>query len=311
MAEDHPLTDDVLIANAPVSFGVFELTEAADGLPGPDEVLEAIASSGYAGVDLGPVGYFGDAETIADNLAKHGLALCGGWVDLHLATGDGFDDDLATLDRALDVFEAAAETAPLPPRPTLADSGGGARRAHPGGGADMPELRLDDSQWRAFAERLDEAVHRCHDRGLEPTFHHHVCTHVEAPAEIEQLLAHSDVDLCLDTGHLALGAGDPVQAVDDWWDRINHLHLKDVHLEVLSEVRETGGDQHEFWARNAFSDLGEGDVDLDGFLQAVSDRGYRGWIVVEQDHIPGATTDLARLTEAQRRNRAWLSDRGW
>jgi Xylose isomerase-like TIM barrel len=73
-------------------------------------------------------------------------------------------------------------------------------------------------------------------RGFEPTFHHHTGTYVEAPWEIERLLELTDIGLLLDTGHLAVGGGDPAQALRDWGERIDHVHVKDVRGDVLEGV---------------------------------------------------------------------------
>ena len=51
----------IRIGNAPVSYGAFEVTIGVD--PNVIEgvaVLDALADAGYAGVDLGPVGYLGE-----------------------------------------------------------------------------------------------------------------------------------------------------------------------------------------------------------------------------------------------------------
>jgi inosose dehydratase len=53
------------------------------------------------------------------------------------------------------------------------------------------------------------ALELARSRGLEPSFHHHAGSYVEAPWEIERLLELTDVGLLLDTGHLAVGGGDP------------------------------------------------------------------------------------------------------
>src|SRR2546430_1917407 len=46
----------------------------------------------------------------------------------------------------------------------------------------------------------------------------------------------TDVGLLLDTGHLALGGGDPVQGLRDWSERIDHLHVKDYKRSILESV---------------------------------------------------------------------------
>jgi inosose dehydratase len=130
---------------------------------------------------------------------------------------------------------------------------------------------------------------------------------VEAPWEIERLLDKTDIGLCLDTGHLLLGGGDPVQAVRDWGARINHVHLKDVRMETVEALLEERAPIVEVWRQRAFCALGDGDLDVDGVLDALTAAGYRGWLVVEQDTLPGAP-DQAALD--QRRNREYLRIRG-
>ena len=56
----------IRVANAPVSYGAFEITVGVlPNVPGPEEVLTAIAQAGYEGTELGPPGYLGDREHAA------------------------------------------------------------------------------------------------------------------------------------------------------------------------------------------------------------------------------------------------------
>lgn len=300
------------VANAPVSYGVFELTIGEPGLPGPDEVVAAVAAAGYDGVDLGPLGFLGEGAELAGRLARHGLGLAGGYVAMRFTEGDGFEEDLAVLERTLDAFEAALGALPgRPPKPTLADAGSRERAANPGRGRDLPEIGLDEDGWSRLAEGVSRAIERCRRRGLEPTFHHHTATYVEAPHEIARLLELTDVGLCLDTGHLLLGGGDPVRAMAEWGDRINHLQVKDVRMAVVGEVIEERAGMRAVWERGAFCELGSGDVDLGAFLGAVRESGYDGWLIVEQDRILGPRDTFDQAAEAQARNRAFLRSWGW
>ena len=103
-------------------------------------------------------------------------------------------------------------------------------------------------------------------RGYRPTFHHHTATYVEAPWEIERMLELTDVGLLLDTGHLALGGGDPVQGLRDWGERIDHLHVKDYKRAILEGVIADRAGMEEAWRRRVFCELGTGDVDLPAFF---------------------------------------------
>jgi inosose dehydratase len=295
------------VAAAPVSFGVFEMT--ADGpLPEPDDILAAIRQAGYDSVDLGPVGWLGTGDELTARLNRHSLSLCGGWVDLPYSDDEAFTAAMPSLDAALDAFTSGAKADPArPPLPTLADSGSDVRRAHPGG---APGIGLDEAGWTRFARNLATAAGRVRDAGFEPTFHHHVGTYVETPAEIEEFLARTDLDLTLDTGHLMLGGGDPVEAVQQWASRINHVHVKDVRLSILEDVVREGAGMRAAWERGVFVPLGHGDFDLAGFMESLVATGFDGWVVVEQDVIlgPGDTQDGPAADQRINREalRRWL-----
>lgn len=246
----------IRVANAPVSYGAFELTVGIHpDVPGPDEVLDAIAAAGYEGTELGPHGYFGVGDELRERLDSRGLALAGAFVELRF--GDG---DYSALEATLDVLEG------FDARPVLCDKG------PRDGGVDL--------------DGVARACELARARGFEPAFHHHMGTRVQTPAEIERLLAGSDVVLLLDTGHLTAGGGEPVRAARDWRERIGYLHLKD-------------------WRDGAFCELGTGIVDLEGFFEELD--GYSGWLVVEQDWLP-TPGGFAAQAEAQERNRRWLRE---
>jgi inosose dehydratase len=302
----------IRLANAPVSYGVFEITAGRfPNLPGADELLDAVVAAGYEGIDLGPLGFLGEGSKLRARLQSRGLSLAGGWVAMRFLSQVGFEEDLPGLDRALDAFEAGADRAPAwRPKPTLADAGSPERAANPGRGRDLPEIGLDEAGWQQLASGVARAAERCRVRGFEPTFHHHAGTFVEAPNEIERLLELTDVGLCLDTGHLLLGGGDPVRALRDWRDRVNHVHLKDARRAVLEEVIAERAGMEAVWRRGAFCELGTGDLDVAGFLEALRARDYSGWLVVEQDRIPGPGERITDAAEAQARNRAFLKVHG-
>ncbi|MBV9607868.1 MAG: TIM barrel protein [Solirubrobacterales bacterium] len=300
---------DVWLANAPVSFGAFEITVGIDpNVPDPVALLDAVASAGYIGIDLGPAGYLGTGEVLAARLAERGLALAGGYLELPFSEPDRLGPAMDELDALLDLFDTAVNPE-RPARPTLADAGSPVRAALPGRAALDPSVGLDDAGWERFADGLARAVARSRERGYEPTYHHHTATYVEAQWEIERLLEVSDVGLCLDTGHLLLGRGDSVAAIREWAARINQVHLKDARLDVLEQIVAEAAPVQEIWRRRAFCPLGEGDIPVGEVLTALDDVGYAGWLVVEQDVLPDAG-DPGRPAEEQRRNREYLRAHG-
>jgi inosose dehydratase len=290
-----PGSRTIAIANAPVSYGAFELTVGLmPGVPDGDTVLDDVASAGYSGIDLGPAGYLGSVDDLREKLARRKLVLCGGFVELPFHDEARLGRALGDLSAVLDIFDAAAIEGELAPKPTLAaiprDRG----------------VNFDLETWRRFGEGVERAAAVCRERGYEPTFHHETGSYVESPADIEQVLERSSIGLCLDTGHLLLGGGDPTIAIRDWRHRINHLHLKDARRSVVEQIVHEAAPVAEIWRRKAFCRLGDGDLDVDAVLDEVRSS-YTGWIVVEQDVLPEKDSQAAA---DQRANRRYLAERG-
>lgn len=270
----------IRVANAPVSYGAFELTVGVlPNVPGPEDVLDAIAAAGYEGTELGPPGYLGEDGVLRERLESRGLTLAGAFVPIPFGEPAEGDEE---LDVTLALLDAAGGDA----RPVLADAG--------------PRRPVD---WKRLADGVARAAARARQRGFEPTFHHHMGTVVETPVEIERLLELTDVGLLLDTGHLRAAGGDPLQGLHDWRERIDHVHVKDVRVEVIGSA-----DWDDAWRNGAFCELGAGDADPAAFLAELKVSGYSGWLVVEQDWVPRPGEEARAQIEAQARNRRWLRE---
>src|SRR5207344_1977995 len=102
-------------------------------------------------------------------------------------------------------------------------------------------------------------------RGLEATLHPHVGTMVESGEETARVLAGSSIGLCLDTGHLLIGGGDPVAVARE------HPHRKDVRLDWATRVRAGEVSYTEAVAGGMYVPLGEGDVDIAAIVGALED----------------------------------------
>ena len=303
--------DRIVIANAPVSFGAFEVTVGIDPhVPDASLVLDEVAAAGYAGIDLGPVGYLGGSDGLAASLESRGLLLCGGFFELPFSDATAMRAAMPGLSALLDVFDSAPPAeGGLKPKPTLADAGSEMRRARPCQSAFDHSLGLDTDGWKRFAEGVAMAAALCRERGYEPTLHHETGTYLEAEWEIAKAMELTDIGLCLDTGHLLLGQGDPLRALYEWGPRINHMHLKDARQSIVNDIVREAAPVAEIWRRKAFCRLGEGDLDVDGVLDVLRER-YTGWLVVEQDVLPDPAGSSGQPALDQRANREYLRARG-
>jgi inosose dehydratase len=299
--------DRIVVGNAPVSWGVYEADR-----PNPPfaTVLDAIASAGYEGTELGPYGYLPTKpETLAAELKSRNLRLGSSFVPLPLEDGSR---------RARSVEDALAVARLLATQGVreliVADDEDPRRTAIAGRIPGDGSAGWSDGQWReaigtlhAVARAIQEAL------GMRVVVHHHAGTFLETPAEIDRLLAETDpslVGLLLDTGHAAYGGADPVDVARRHGARIRYVHLKDVDSAELDHVRKSSVRMEEAWKRGVFCALGEGVVDFPGVVETLRGKGYAGWMIVEQDVVPDAQGRLVPdPSESARRSRAYLKER--
>jgi inosose dehydratase len=308
----HPpgAVSTICVANAPCSYGAFEETIGVDPLvPGAIDVLDDVAAAGYAGIDLGPVGYLGDSLTMRRRLAERGLSLAGGYLPLTFDDHELMDAELSGLHALLDVFDQT-ETGAISPKPTLAGVNVPGRRLLSLAEQNARAGAWTDDGWRRYADGVAHAAEVCRTRGYEPTFHHHVGTAIETVAEIDRLLELTDVSLCLDTGHLAVIGADSGDALRRWSGRINHFHLKDADASAIAALVSARAHVTDIWQFAVFAPLGRGQLDCARILEELRESGYGGWLVVEQDILPQGDAMADRAREDQQTSRAFLKGCG-
>jgi len=245
------------------------------------EVLDEMAEAGYQGTELGPYGYLPTStERLTAELSARGLRLVSAFVPVPLAEPERHEASFQDAMKVAALLASAGATLIV-----LADDMRKVRMAVAGR---VKEERdgMSDREWENAVKILTRIARSCREMGLATAFHHHAGTAVETPKEIERLCANTDpslIGLCLDTGHYFYGGGDPVEAAQMYGSRIWHLHLKDVQPPVLASVRRDGVNFLDAVRRGVFCELGEGGIDFPRIKEALTNCGYDGWAVVEQD----------------------------
>jgi inosose dehydratase len=261
--------DTSRLAGAPISWGVSEVPGWGVRLA-PERVLAEMGAAGLRATELGPPGFLPAAARLRETLGRAGLELAGGFVAVPLHLPDRRPGALAEVTAAADEIAGAGGEVLVLAAATGLDGYDARPRPGPDG-------------WRELAAGLEGAGRIASDRGLRLAVHPHWGSLIQDPGDVERLLAIPAADLCLDTGHLAVGGTDPLEFARAAGDRIVHVHLKDVDARLAGRVRSGSLPFREAVRRGLFRPLGDGDIDLAGLLGRLLDRGYGGWFVVEQD----------------------------
>lgn len=248
----------------------------------PDDLLSAISSSGYSGIEITDtlIGHY--AATPADfaqALQSNGLQL----VAFAFATKSGFtladeiENDLITAQRWID-FAAHFPGALI--------SMGSATVVSDGPREDKFAIAAEIYNRAAAlgkASGVEVAVH--------PSSHHNTLLFDRADYDrIFSLLDASLVGWVPDTGHILRGHDDIADTLRTYQDRIRYLHLKDVDA----------GDQ---WAM-----LGKGRLDTPDVIEIVSKAPrFTGWLVLEEESKTAAADPAGAVKINRETMRSYFS----
>ena len=147
---------------------------------------------------------------------------------------------------------------------------------------------LPEADFTAYGERLTKVAEYCASEGVPLAFHHHMGTGVETERELDLVMQNTGdtVGLLVDTGHLVFAGGDLMGVVDRYGHRINHVHTKDIRQEVMATVDRTKDSFLDCVLRGVFTVPGDGMIDYGHFMQALADKNYEGWVIVEAEQDP-------------------------
>jgi inosose dehydratase len=275
------IKDRFLFACAPDSWGVLDY-------PGPSWeqsyqlMLDEMVEAGYTGTELGPYGFFPtDPLVLRPQLEKRKLKLLGSFVPVKMtdpAAGVAVMERIRKVGHLLATLKA--------PFLVMADDQSNERNAYSGRVYDQGCPTLTANQWKHVGTIAADAEKVANEFGLDLVFHPHVATYVETPEECERFYdatSHTNIGLCLDTGHCLYGYGDPVKEAEKYKHKLRFVHAKDCDTKILELARKNKWTFEEAIEHKVFTIIGKGTIDFPAFFRTLLKNGYSGWSVIEQD----------------------------
>lgn len=299
----------LLVGNAPCSWGLMENQDQSKAIK-YTQMLDELVETGYTGTELGDWGFMptDPASLSAELKRRNNAVMLGAFVPVALKFQQAHDEGRERAVKTAKLIAAVATT--QAPFLVLSDDNGTdpARTQRAGNIRAMDGLSKDE--WRIFAHGADEIAQAVFDEtGLRTVFHHHCAGYAETPDEIATLLDLTSSDrlgLVFDAGHYVHGTGredvDLVAALDRFRERIWYIHLKDLEPNVARRSREKEWDYFTAMRNGLYPELGKGCVDFPALLRWLAKNDYRGYMLVEQDILPGMGTPK----ESAARNREYI-----
>ena len=257
------------VASAPISWGICEVPGWGKMLS-TNRVLSEMAQLGLAGTELGAPGFLPtNAGEIDAILEEHKLKLLVGFTPVVVHNPAERDATMKYVRKTIELFKKTGATQ-LVSSPVYTWNW------------DTPGTLTNDETRHMF-KVLDEITLMCKDNGISNVLHPHLMTVVETKSDVERVLDGCDVNWCLDSGHLAIGGVDILEFAKAAFDRIGHVHLKDVDLSRAPSVLNRSQSIMEGVQDGLFTVLGKGDVPISELVRFLESHGYQGWYVIEQD----------------------------
>lgn len=286
----------MLVGNAPCSWGSLEHQDASLVIP-YNKMLDELAETGYTGTELGDWGYMPtDAAKLDEELERRKLVMLGAYVPVAMKDPAAHAPGVAAAVRTARLLAAVATT----PAPflVLADDNGEDPVRTKMAGRITPRLGLSAAEWKVFTGGANKIAREVFEQtGLLTVLHHHCAGYVETPDEIATFLELTDpryMGLVFDVGHYYHGTGsedcDVTAALDRFAGRVWYVHLKDLDPTVAKRCREEEWDYFTAMRNGLYPELGKGCVDFPAMLRWLAAHDYKGYMLVEQDILPGMGT---------------------
>jgi inosose dehydratase len=235
---------------------------------GVEDVVREVKEAGFSGIEFAEqIQHFGRVPDFAEFMEREGMQMAS------LSSGISYTPN-DPLEQTIKRAEFAA--------------GFGVKALMLCGGWGPEASTKSQKLYASLAANVDRLAENLEQHNMKPAFHPHLQTLVETAEDVERLLDMSaKCSLCLDIAHFDVAGGDPVRFFRAQHDRVSMVHLKDWVDDPTTEVCGRKG---------RFCELGEGRVNVAGFLDVAREMEFDGWLVIELDSTTRTPLESAMVS---------------
>lgn len=268
-----------------IKLGVSPIAWSNDDMPelGAETTLEQCLNeasrAGFTGVEAG--GKFPkNSDELIPKLEKEKLELCSGWYGANLLINTP-KEEFSKMQGQLKLFKACKS-----PCMVFAEITNSIQGDQNTPLSKRPILSKDD--WDKLISRINEISKMMEDANMPLAYHHHMGTVIESESDTRRLMESTidKVKLLIDTGHMLFAQGNSINLVNDFSEKLIHVHCKDIRKDVLIKSLKNDSTFRKAFLDGAFTVPGDGCIDYKPFLKSLKDKDYSGWLVVEAEQDP-------------------------
>ena len=268
-----------------VKLGIAPIAWSNDDMPelGGDTSLEQCLSeasqAGFIGIESG--GKFPkNSEELIPKLKEFSLNLCSGWYGANLRKNT-VNEEKNLIQAQLKLFKDCNS-----PCMVFAEVSGSIQGDPNRKLSTRPKMDLDEA--KEYYAKISEMGKFLEDEGMPLAYHHHMGTVIETEEDTIRLLENTDdsVKLTLDTGHMLFAQGNSLKILKDFYERIAHIHCKDIRKNVLDKSLTEDFSFRAAFLEGAFTVPGDGCIDYKPLFDVLKQKNYSSWLVVEAEQDP-------------------------
>lgn len=268
----------VKLGIAPIAWSNDDMPELGGDTP-LEQCLSEASEAGFIGIESG--GKFPKkSEELLPLLEKYKLNLCSGWYGANLRK-NSVKKEIEVIQEQLKLFKDCNA-----PCVVFAEVSGSIQGDPKRKLSSRPQMNNDE--WKSFNDKLSDMGKYLEDQGMPLAYHHHMGTVIETEDDTIRLLENTNdsVKLTLDTGHMLFAKGNSKKILENFSERLIHMHCKDIRKNILEKSLKQDLSFRGAFLEGAFTVPGDGCIDYKPLFDILKKKNYSGWLVVEAEQDP-------------------------